>query len=114
MKIPPITIVLVNNRGGGIFNFLPVAKYNALISPYFQTPHDVSIRGCCGDFGIPYKLVTNESEFAQAYTESQQNDQDCVIEAFTSSIENNVKLHKIVQSAVETQIGQELTKSPVA
>jgi isochorismate synthase / 2-succinyl-5-enolpyruvyl-6-hydroxy-3-cyclohexene-1-carboxylate synthase / 2-succinyl-6-hydroxy-2,4-cyclohexadiene-1-carboxylate synthase / o-succinylbenzoate synthase len=46
---PPLTVVLVNNGGGGIFGFLPVAQsvpgdmFNAL----WGTPQNVDLAGGC-------------------------------------------------------------------
>mgnify|MGYP002630113250 CR=1 FL=1 len=36
----PVSIILINNGGGGIFSFLPIAKRDDVFDPYFSTPHD--------------------------------------------------------------------------
>ena len=49
-----LTIVILNNAGGGIFRFLPIASHEQIYSPYFDTPHDHDFGQCCEAFGIPY------------------------------------------------------------
>jgi 2-succinyl-5-enolpyruvyl-6-hydroxy-3-cyclohexene-1-carboxylate synthase len=50
-----ITIVVVDNRGGGIFSFLPQATELApqVFERLFGTPHDVDIAGLAAVHGIP-------------------------------------------------------------
>ena len=33
-RLPPVTIVAINNGGGAIFNFLPVAAHGAAVRVY--------------------------------------------------------------------------------
>ena len=44
---PPLTIVLVNNGGGGIFSFLPVADAvpEDAFTPLWATPQNVDLAG---------------------------------------------------------------------
>ncbi len=55
----PITIVLVNNRGGAIFNYLPIASFNHLLTPWFNTPHQYSFKAAAEQFGLSYTHVRN-------------------------------------------------------
>jgi 2-succinyl-5-enolpyruvyl-6-hydroxy-3-cyclohexene-1-carboxylate synthase len=50
-----ITIVVIDNRGGGIFSFLPQATElaPAVFERLFGTPHDVDIAGLAAVHGIP-------------------------------------------------------------
>ena len=48
----PLTILVVNNEGGGIFHHLPVVA-NQHFHPWFDTPHDVDIQQVCGAMGLP-------------------------------------------------------------
>src|SRR5699024_1911653 len=40
----PITILLINNNGGGIFSFLPQAKEDAYFEHLFGTPLDIDFQ----------------------------------------------------------------------
>jgi 2-succinyl-5-enolpyruvyl-6-hydroxy-3-cyclohexene-1-carboxylate synthase len=43
----PLVIIVVNNRGGGIFSFLPIAEYKDVFETYFGTPHDFNFSNAC-------------------------------------------------------------------
>jgi hypothetical protein len=46
---PPLTVVLVNNAGGGIFSFLPIAEAlpEEVFTPLWATPQHVDLEGAC-------------------------------------------------------------------
>jgi 2-succinyl-5-enolpyruvyl-6-hydroxy-3-cyclohexene-1-carboxylate synthase len=48
----PITIVVVNNDGGGIFSFLPQAKLPRHFERLFGTPHGLSFVPIARSFGL--------------------------------------------------------------
>jgi 2-succinyl-5-enolpyruvyl-6-hydroxy-3-cyclohexene-1-carboxylate synthase len=54
---PGLVIVVVNNRGGGIFSLLPVAQieepgFAALFERYFSTPHDIDFAAVAAGFAL--------------------------------------------------------------
>lgn len=44
---PPLTVVLINNGGGGIFSFLPIADAVVpdIFTPLWATPQNVDLAG---------------------------------------------------------------------
>ncbi|CAM9180863.1 unnamed protein product, partial [Discosporangium mesarthrocarpum] len=70
--VGPLTIVCVNNGGGGIFAFLPIAAHKDAFSPLFDTPHETTFEGVCKSLGICYRRVTTDKEFQEAYLGSQR------------------------------------------
>lgn len=44
---PPLTVVLINNGGGGIFSFLPIADavMPEVFTPLWATPQNVDLAG---------------------------------------------------------------------
>ena len=52
-----LTIVLINNRGGGIFEMLPVAKFDPPFEEYFATPQDVDFGRLCSAYGAAHVVV---------------------------------------------------------
>jgi 2-succinyl-5-enolpyruvyl-6-hydroxy-3-cyclohexene-1-carboxylate synthase len=63
-----LTIVVVDNRGGGIFSFLPQAT---ALSPdrfeqLFGTPHDVDLAALAGVHGVPATEVRAAADLAPA------------------------------------------------
>lgn len=54
-----LTIVLINNRGGGIFETLPVAKFDPPFEDYFATPQTVDFRKLAAAYGIKHLKLKN-------------------------------------------------------
>lgn len=49
-----LTIILINNHGGGIFNHLPVAGFEPPFEEYFATPQAVDFRKLVESNGVEY------------------------------------------------------------
>ncbi len=54
-----LTIVLVNNGGGGIFNHLPVAQFNPPFEKYWATPQSVDFAKLCAAYGVEHVAVND-------------------------------------------------------
>jgi 2-succinyl-5-enolpyruvyl-6-hydroxy-3-cyclohexene-1-carboxylate synthase len=54
-----LTIVLINNNGGGIFEMLPISQFEPPFQEYFATPQEMDFAQLCGTYGIEYKRITN-------------------------------------------------------
>ena len=57
-----LSIILINNNGGGIFENLPVAKFNPPFENYFVTPQKVSFKKLAAAYGIEYVNVKTLNE----------------------------------------------------
>ncbi len=57
-----LTIILVNNDGGGIFEMLPIAEFDEIFEDYFATPQKVNFAHLCHTYNIDYKLIENWSQ----------------------------------------------------
>ena len=55
-------IILVNNKGGGIFRILPGHKENDTFSTFFETQHSLEAAHLCKMYNINYDSVVNEQE----------------------------------------------------
>jgi 2-succinyl-5-enolpyruvyl-6-hydroxy-3-cyclohexene-1-carboxylate synthase len=58
-----LTIVLINNNGGGIFEHLPVAKFDPIFEEYFATPQQVDFSGLASAHGVEYTLIQDWHHF---------------------------------------------------
>jgi len=58
-----LTIVLINNRGGGIFEHLPVARFDPPFEEYFATPQTVDFAKLCATYRVEHSLVTDWAQF---------------------------------------------------
>ena len=71
----PLLIVVLNNDGGGIFSFLPIAEQaNDLpFEELFRTPHGLTLRRAADLFELPFERVEREDrleEIVKAWLES--------------------------------------------
>jgi len=56
-----LTVVVINNEGGGIFGHLPVAKFDPPFEEYWATPQKVEIAKLCAAYGVPHRIVSSAS-----------------------------------------------------
>ncbi len=54
-----LIIILINNNGGGIFEMLPIAKYQPLYEDYFATPQSIDFTNLSKTYNIDYKAIDN-------------------------------------------------------
>jgi 2-succinyl-5-enolpyruvyl-6-hydroxy-3-cyclohexene-1-carboxylate synthase len=52
-----LTIVLINNNGGGIFEMLPISKFDPPFEEFFATPQDVNFAHLCITYGVEHQLI---------------------------------------------------------
>jgi 2-succinyl-5-enolpyruvyl-6-hydroxy-3-cyclohexene-1-carboxylate synthase len=64
-----LTVVLVNNRGGGIFEHLPVAQFEPPFEEFFATPQDADFERLCAAFGVAHVLVRDWPHFTELVAE---------------------------------------------
>jgi 2-succinyl-5-enolpyruvyl-6-hydroxy-3-cyclohexene-1-carboxylate synthase len=60
-----LTILLINNNGGGIFTMLPIAQFDPPFQEFFLTPQDVDFQMLCAAYQINYQKITSWLEFKQ-------------------------------------------------
>ncbi|MHC5937175.1 2-succinyl-5-enolpyruvyl-6-hydroxy-3-cyclohexene-1-carboxylic-acid synthase [Nostoc sp.] len=54
-----LTIVLINNNGGGIFEMLPIAKFDPPFEEFFGTPQDIDFAQLCATYNVQHELITS-------------------------------------------------------
>lgn len=105
----PLTVVLINNDGGGIFEMLPIAEYGAAYETYFGTPHGIDFAALCAAYGIPHSRPGDWAAFreqvAASLAESQAGGGPRVIEVRTDRHANR-ELHARVWQAVATRLAE--------
>ncbi len=60
-----LTIVLVNNNGGGIFGMLAIAQFEPPFEEFFATPQHVNFAALCAAYGIEYEQITSWQQLQQ-------------------------------------------------
>jgi 2-succinyl-5-enolpyruvyl-6-hydroxy-3-cyclohexene-1-carboxylate synthase len=92
----PVIVIVLNNRGGGIFNFLPIAQRNKHFEKFFGTPHEFSFEGAAEMFDINYFSPETREEFVRDYRIALKSNAPTLIEIETDR-EENVKIHREIQ-----------------
>lgn len=61
---PDLTIIVVNNRGGGIFSMLPQNAFPQAFERVFGTPQDVDVATLVAAHRLPYTLIEHAEDVA--------------------------------------------------
>jgi 2-succinyl-5-enolpyruvyl-6-hydroxy-3-cyclohexene-1-carboxylate synthase len=88
-----VVVVVLNNDGGGIFSFLPIARHEDFFEPYFGTPQGVGFEPAAKMFGLAYEHPDTMEGFVEAYGSACARNSSTLIEIETDRTEN-VALHR--------------------
>jgi 2-succinyl-5-enolpyruvyl-6-hydroxy-3-cyclohexene-1-carboxylate synthase len=89
----PLTVVVANNDGGGIFSFLPVASVGEAFEPFFATPHGLELEHAGRLFGAQFSRVESAAELTLALTAGLKGGLH-LVEARLPPRAANVELHR--------------------
>ncbi len=84
----PVTIILVDNSGGGIFNLLPVADYPSVFRDYFLTSTGADFGKIVKAYGLPFYHVKNRKEFPEKLNSAVKESGTNVLRVKTNSFES--------------------------
>lgn len=102
----PLTVVLVNNDGGGIFSFLPQSAEERYFEQLFGTPTGLEFEHAAKLYGGRYACPETSAEFADAYLSSVNRCGLDIIEVKTRR-ETRVELHRRLLDTVLYEIRKE-------
>lgn len=60
-----LTIVLINNNGGGIFENLPISKFDPPFEEFFATPQKINFAHLCQTYDVEHELITSWQQLEQ-------------------------------------------------
>jgi 2-succinyl-5-enolpyruvyl-6-hydroxy-3-cyclohexene-1-carboxylate synthase len=98
-----LTIVLLDNDGGGIFSFLPVAGVTepaGAVEQLIDTPHGLELRHAAALFGLGWEEAGDASAFRAALARSLADGGRSTIIRVRTDRAENVALHRAVWAAV--------------
>ncbi|WP_090085046.1 2-succinyl-5-enolpyruvyl-6-hydroxy-3-cyclohexene-1-carboxylic-acid synthase [Lentibacillus persicus] len=98
-----ITIVVINNNGGGIFSFLPQVNHEAHFETLFGTPLNIDIGDAVKMYGGTYEQPANEVELTKVLNQSYQHEGLSVIEVKTDRTEN-LQWHRTKWAQIENAL----------
>jgi 2-succinyl-5-enolpyruvyl-6-hydroxy-3-cyclohexene-1-carboxylate synthase len=64
-----LTIVLINNNGGGIFEMLPIAQNNPAFESFFATPQAIDFAKLCATYDVEHERITTWQQLEQRLKE---------------------------------------------
>ena len=94
----PFVIVVLNNDGGGIFSFLPIAGFSEVFERYFGAPHGMTFEHAAALFELDYARPATADEFVDAYVQARGRGGATVIEVQTGR-QDNYDLHVSLRNA---------------
>ena len=99
-----LTVILINNDGGGIFSFLPQAAHPEHFEQLFGTPTGLNFQPVVEMFGGRFQRVDNWESFRKAVIQGLHSSGLDVIEIPTERT-SNVKMHRqlweVIQKAID-------------
>ena len=107
-SVQPLTIVVSNNHGGGIFSLLPIARHVDVFEKYFGTPHKYSFEHAAAMFEMSYEKPTNLRELRIALEQCAGT--TALIEIVTDR-EENARLHRKLEEAVAAKLADSAVRA---
>ena len=98
----PATIVVVNNGGGGIFHFLPIAGHQTNFEDLYGTPHGLEFGSAAELYGLRYAKVAGWDDFAACVRRGL--DGRTLIVEVPGDRRRNVELHARIADAVRARV----------
>jgi 2-succinyl-5-enolpyruvyl-6-hydroxy-3-cyclohexene-1-carboxylate synthase len=94
-----LTLVLLNNDGGGIFHFLPVAREGEAFVEHVATPHGLDFAHAAALYGCAYERISDLASLRAALERSLSAGGTAILEV-PSGREANLELHRTAAGAV--------------
>jgi len=84
----PLTIILINNNGGGIFELLPIANEKIEFEKYFKTPMNINFKKIVEAFDGIYSTIFSAAEMVKILKAKQHSDNFSVMEFKVNSVQS--------------------------
>ena len=96
--------VVINNNGGGIFNFLPQAQDPHHFERLFGTPHNIDLACLAQTYRCEHALIEKPNDIGPLLTQAQNQGGIHILEAKTDrrkNVETHRQLWQLVAAALE-------------
>lgn len=95
----PMVVMVVNNQGGGIFSFLPIARHGDVLDPCFTNPHSWQFDHAAAMFGLDYVRVDTWGALEEALQSASDGRSSRLIEIAVDR-EYNVRSHQRIYNEI--------------
>jgi 2-succinyl-5-enolpyruvyl-6-hydroxy-3-cyclohexene-1-carboxylate synthase len=96
----PVTIIVLNNNGGGIFDFLPVAECDDIFEEFFVAPHGMTFKNAAAMYELKYSAVDSLESFGEVFRQALTDDRSWLIEVPIRRTESQ-KVHSALRERIE-------------
>jgi 2-succinyl-5-enolpyruvyl-6-hydroxy-3-cyclohexene-1-carboxylate synthase len=99
-----LIICVINNYGGGIFSFLPIADLPDVFEKYFAASHTFNFKAAANLFNLSYANPSTILEFKTQYAEALQSPSSTIIELISDRKDNIIhhnELQHILKDIIE-------------
>ncbi|AOS84422.1 2-succinyl-5-enolpyruvyl-6-hydroxy-3-cyclohexene-1-carboxylic-acid synthase [Chlorobaculum limnaeum] len=100
----PLIVIVLNNNGGGIFSFLPIASVTDRLDECFAAPQNFSVELAARTFGLDYACPPTNRDFTSVYAEALKANRSLVIEV-KSDRQQNFLLHRAIKAQLDPIFG---------
>lgn len=98
-----LVVVVLDNRGGGIFALLPQGDLAPGERALFETPHEVDIGAVAAASGVPHGVVRSPGELAGSVLAPSSGGARVVV--VPTDRERNAREHRALAAAVAREVG---------
>lgn len=105
-----MTFIVINNQGGGIFSFLPIAQKSEVLDPFFANAHSYQFEPMATQFNLKYFQPKTIDQFLSSMEKSRQNSRHSLIEIRTDREENYREHADLIAYLKQHSIAKELKK----
>ena len=95
----PLILLIVNNKGGGIFSFLPIAQQEDVMDSYFTNAHTLEFEKAAALFEVPYYCAEDNKALKEHLKAAVRCGKPAIVEAIVDRNEN-VKAHNELARAL--------------
>lgn len=81
----PVTVVLLNNNGGGIFHRLPVQGFEPEFTDNFVMPHNLQLEHAANLYGVAHVRAESRQQFRELFAEHVGSGLSSIIEVPTDA-----------------------------
>jgi 2-succinyl-5-enolpyruvyl-6-hydroxy-3-cyclohexene-1-carboxylate synthase len=92
-----VTVVLINNNGGGIFQRLPISDFEPYYSQLFRVSHGLKFEHAARLFQLDYQHITDGRDFRPAFRAAMEIGGPKIIEVSTDVTQNEQARQEVVQ-----------------
>ncbi len=100
-----LTIIVMNNDGGGIFSYLPQSTEQTYFEELFGTPTGLKFSSIAEMYGAQYDAVQSKEEFIQVLTQEKEKELR-IIEVFTNR-QSNIEAHRKLWDTIKKELDEE-------